>query len=194
MTLIADTLTSAAIVEHPWDKRALDWPKLTAASTVVDVGGYRGRWALQMAMRYPVRILVYEPQAWAADCCRSVLGTRATVYTYGLGVRDERLPMRAYETDGCSFVDGDGSTAELRDAAQVLPERVDVMLMNIEGYEYTLLPYLIENDRLPDALMVQWHRHGDTSGAHDALIAQIERTHRRLWDYGDVLMAWGRHV
>jgi hypothetical protein len=74
----------------------------------------------------------------------------------------------------------------------VLPKHTDLMLMNIEGYEYTLLPYLLDQQLLPDRLMVQWHRHGDADGTHDALMARLDTVYRRLWAYGDTLMAWGR--
>jgi hypothetical protein len=54
---VAEAKASAAVVEHPWDVQALDWP-LTAESVVVEVGGYKGRWALQIAERYAPRLMV----------------------------------------------------------------------------------------------------------------------------------------
>ena len=47
--------------------------------------------------------------------------------------------MRNYETDGCAFSDEGDGLGLLRDAARWLPQPIDLMLVNIEGYEYTLL-------------------------------------------------------
>jgi len=198
-TLAADTIARAANVEHAWDRRAIEWDDLTPSSIVVEVGGYTGRWALQIAERYGPKLFVFEPQGWAAEVCREVLGDRATVLEYALGTQSATLYMGAWGTDGCSFVnpgsEHEGDMVEIGAAYAALGlARVDLMLMNIEGYEYTLLPHMIARGLLPDRLMVQWHPPNGGEAQHDALLAAIERTHRRLWDYGAVLMAWERGV
>lgn len=193
LTWTAGVRARAAELAHEWDRRAIDWP-LTAESIVVEVGGYVGRWALQIAERYGPRLYVYEPQGWAYRVCCEVLGDRAQVYNYGLGAADGHLPMRNYETDGCSFVDGDGPLCEVRDAATVLPKHIDLMMVNIEGYEYTLLPYLLDKGIFPDRLMVQWHPFTAEMQEIGASIVRrlARRRYRLLWDYGTTLMAWGK--
>lgn len=191
----AYTRARAATIEHEWDQKALDWPGLTTDAIVVEVGGYTGRWALQMAERYWPKLYVYEPQAWAAEVCRAVLRPYgAFVFEYGLGVRDERLPMTCYETDGCTFVAGSGPAGQLRDAAVVLPSPIEIMLINIEGYEYTLIPYLMEKRIYPHRLMVQFHAHADSDGSGTARVyeALAGAGYAQLWSYGLTLMAWER--
>lgn len=189
---IAETRAAAAAPEHPWDRAALDWP-LTPESVVVEVGGFKGRWALQIAERYNPDLYVFEPQQWAAEVCREALKPyNAIVYSFGLGDHDGVLPMNHYETDGCTFISGEAEAiGNIRDAAKVLPRPVDLMLVNIEGYEYTLLPYLLDQGLLPHRLMVQWHTHATTPEAHAVLLARLDRHYgARAWDYGAVLMAW----
>ena len=182
--MLDDVRARAANPEHPWDVQALDWP-LTMNSVVVEVGGYTGRWALQIAERYHPRLFVFEPQAWAADVCRAVLGDRAHVYAVGLGDQDATLPMGDYETDGCSFTKPGSGVGQMREIRGMLEQcqiadRIDLMLMNIEGYEYTLIPHMLSQGITPKRLMVQCH--GD-------LIEQIDG-YRVLWTYGRVLTAW----
>lgn len=188
----AEARAAAANPEHPWDRAALKWP-LKKQSIVVEVGGYKGRWALQIAQRYRPRLFVYEPQHWAVAVCRAALaGYEAQVFPFGLGDHDGYLPMRNYETDGCAFSDEGEYVGQLRDAAKILPTPIALMLVNIEGYEYTLLPYLLDKGLLPERLMVQWHTHAASSAAHDALLARLDAHYGgRTWDYGPVLMAWG---
>lgn len=191
--LAAETRAAAANVEHPWDRRALEWP-LDSTSTVVEVGGYKGRWALQMVERYSPRMYVFEPQPWAADVCRAVLGDRAIVVNAALGDAFKPTIMRAWETDGCSLVGtGDHQVimveagATFRNLKITMP---DLLMMNIEGYEYFLLPYMLSRDIRPVRLVVQ--RHG-TPEQDAGLERTLERAgYRELWTYGPVLTAWER--
>ena len=192
-TWVAETRHAAAHPEHEWDKRALDWP-LTPESVVVEVGGYKGRWALQIASRYQPRLYVFEPQPWAADVCRTVLGESATVLNYGLGVRDGALPMGAWGSDGCSFVTAGDTMGQLHEIGAAFRDlsidRIDLMLVNIEGYEYALLPHMFDRGISPDRLMVQFHDHADPTGAgRRAIDARMVERYQVAWEYW-ALTAW----
>lgn len=195
--LIAEAKAAAANVEHSWDARALDWP-LTSDSVVVEVGGYKGRWALQIAERYHPQLFVFEPQPWAHAVCQAALGDAASVFPFGLGDHDGTLPMGAWETDGCSFVksgEGEGRISEIAAAFRRLEIGTpDLMLMNIEGYEYTLLPHMLDQGILPRRLMVQFHPFDDPYGM---ALAQMHERFEALgytipWTYGLMLTAWER--
>ncbi len=199
-SMVEDVRYKAEHPEHVWDEKAIEWP-LDKDSTVVEVGGYTGRWALQIARRYWPRLFVFEPQPWAHAVAQAVLGSAATVLNYGLGDADRVLPMGQWETDGCSFVNVTGPQAnfgeirELEDAFMELKiSTPDLMLMNIEGYEYTLLPYMLDQGILPKRLMVQYHLFGDPYGM---IMAQHwtrleELGYKIAWTYGIMLTAWER--
>jgi len=198
--------------EHPWDIKALDWP-LTKDSVVVEVGGFKGRWALQMALRYSPKLHVFEPQRWAARVCEIVLGDMATVYPVALGITTANGYMIKWQTDGCSFIGvppgasivadpgpdgacvGIGEMVEISDKFNELGlVTIDVMLMNIEGYEYTLIPYMLSKGIKPKVLMVQFHMFADPLGT--ALVDVYDKLEQAgyvtEWDYGVVLQAFRR--
>lgn len=187
-----ETRQTAANPQHEWDRRALDWPALTPASTVLEIGAYKGRWALQIAERYNPRLFCFEPQGWAAETARKVLeGYSAQVFNYGLGDRDDTLTMGKYGTDGCSFVDvgGHRGNGVIRDIAAVLPElgitTIDLCLINIEGYEHVLVPYMCSRGIFPHAVTLQMHGEGQGK-----LFKLLKRYYEPLWSYGRVLSAW----
>jgi len=201
--LVAAAHQAAATIEHPWDQRAVEWP-LNQDSVVVDVGGYIGRWALQIAERYQPRLYVFEPQPWAAEVCRAALGERAIVEGYGLGIRNANEIMHRWETDGCSFVyyytTGPQHTGEMREIGETFRKleitHIDLMMMNIEGYEYSLIPHMLGHGILPDRLMVQFHNFTDPDDR------QLTYIYERLaglgytipWSYGRHLTAWERQL
>lgn len=200
MTHAEETIAAAQRFDHEWDERAVDWP-LTPESVVVEVGGYKGRWALQIAERYAPRLFVFEPQPWAARVCREVLGDRAYVLGFALGTTDAVMPMGEWETDGCSLVkEGAGHEVVVIEIGKAFQQfeitHIDLMLMNIEGYEYTLIPHMIDTGILPDRLMVQFHEYadphpdGNSRFAISAALAMLG--YRVAWTYGAVLTAWER--
>lgn len=189
-----ETRAAAANPEHEWDRRAIDWPELNQDSIVWEIGSFKGRWALQMAERYNPVLYCFEPQTWAWEVTRYVLaGYKAMAFNFGLGTENATLPMGEFETDGCSFLRDTRTkgTGEIRDIVEVLDEygveSIDICLINIEGYEYELVPYMIENDILPRYLMVQFH--GDAM--QDLLLRKlIETKYEIYWDYGKWLACW----
>lgn len=195
MTIADDTRARAAHPEHEWDRKAIDWP-LTSDSVVVEVGGYTGRWALQIQERYNPQIVVFEPQFWAFEVCREILSSRTIVLPYGLGIEDGYFPMGKYGTDGCTFVSGGDGQGRMCDIGRVFAEigitHIDLMLMNIEGYEYTLIPHMLDRGILPDRLMVQFHP--QPNDERTMAIYDLLETHGYtvVWTYGDVLSAWER--
>lgn len=199
---VAQACRRAQDLDHEWDRRAIDWP-LESSSVVVEVGGYIGRWALQIAERYQPRLYVFEPQGWAAAVCREVLGERARVLEYALGTEgndDEPkvVPMGEWETDGCSIVKEGHDWVTMHEIGQAFDAlnitHIDLMLMNIEGYEYTLLPHMLEQGIAPCRLMVQFHTFADPDGMRLARIYEqlAARNYHIVWTYGVVLTAWER--
>ena len=190
-----ETREAADNPQHPWDKEAISWPHLNATSVVWEVGSFKGRWALQMARLYNPYLYCFEPQRWAAGVTREVLKRfNASVYDFGLGSTDAMLSMGEHGTDGCSFTKDSRETAtcEMREITSVLDhlgiQRIDLMLVNIEGGEYDLIPYMFNRSVFPEILIVQFHE-----GDYKVLRHLIESHYSVEWDYGRTLAAfrWG---
>lgn len=190
---VLEARVSADTIEHAWDLRAVDWP-LTPHSTVVEVGGYKGRWAFQIATRYNPRLFVFEPQPWAAACCAHLMPYQATIEGYALGDRDATVAMSKWGTDGCSIVGGGEHWVPMREIGAAFARlgitAIDLMLINIEGYEYTLIPHMIAQGIRPQRLMVQFH---DAAREPDIWTLLSGAGYRVLWTY-PALTAWERAV
>lgn len=184
---------------------SFDWP-LTERSIVVELGGYQGRWAAEIARRYNPRLYVFEPQIWAWERCQATLAAwpRAQVFDYALGVQSGDFAMADYWTDGCSFVKsapgrpaGTGHMQEIGQALRGLGlASVDLLLLNIEGYEYQLLWYMLAMRLIPDqvaGLMVQFH---DLEPGHAEeyleLRTRLEARYAPRFDFGMTLVGWER--
>lgn len=192
-------------------QRSIEWP-LTSQSVVVECGGYQGIWAKAIAERYRPRLYVFEPQRWAYKQCRRALqGCGARVFNYGLGERDgEGLPMGEWHTDGCSFLkpidaqpyapEEGAAYGRLREVGAVFSElgigEIDLMQVNCEGYEFRLLPHMLERGWLQhiQRIVVQFHLPPQIpyKGKDVAeLNARMGETHRVQWE--GAFTAWVRN-
>lgn len=185
--------------DNDWDVDAVTWEDIDHSSIVFEIGSFKGRWALQMAQRYNPVLYCFEPQNWAWQVtCEVLKNYNANVYNFGLGYTEERIPMGEFGTDGCSFVRGtrDTGTGEIRDIDRVCAylhiNHIDLCLINIEGFEYILLPYMMERNIKPQKLVIQFHDYDGNGKEAETRELLAQNGYDILWDYGTVLSAWER--
>ena len=182
---------------------ALDWPGVDESSVVWEIGGYEGRWALQMAEKYDPLIYVFEPQDWTADKIREKLaGHNAKIRQFGLWTHGGEMQIHDYGRDGASLLkpDGpDGRAVLVTDVYRIFlkaeVEQIDVCLMNIEGGEFVLLPYMIGMGMMEHIryFWCQWHTFVPAAAEKWLRLRQmLDRTHDMIWDCGVTAQAWER--
>ena len=165
---------------------------LDSSATVVIVGAYKGVTAATVSELYNgPRVLAFEPQRWAWEELVEAVREfpRVECFNFGLGAEDQDdAPMGEWHTDACSFLElpgqrefGFGDIRETGKALRLLEvDAIDLLLLNIEGYEYVLLSHLIASGvihRVRYAL-IQWHRDYAEAAGHDDLLRALGETHR----------------
>jgi hypothetical protein len=178
-----------------------DWPlckhfDLPLNPTIVVVGAYKGRAMDLLGHMFPQydKIVGFEPQIWAAAEAGERVGNRRDMWIHGVGLGAEtrlNVPMGEWHTDAASFVatgagtreQGEGvimeADAGLKMAGLDADKPIDLMVMNIEGGEYDLIPQLQKTGwlRRIDRLAVQWHLYGDTAVAEKTMDNGISALH-----------------
>ena len=203
------------MAEAPEDLQALaeEWPllwllKLPPQANVVVAGAYRGQVMHLLATAYPDigRLVGFEPQESALIAAVMRLRgakPRVQVEPYGLGIEDGRFDMADDDSIFASFLEGASRSSEakhgngeLREATAAFEslglDRIDLLLLNIEGYEWHLLPHLLRNNWFETgrirrlALQVHWGFGYDHTLVD--ITREIERTHKRVFDE---IPSWG---
>jgi hypothetical protein len=187
---------------------ALDWP-LTENSHVWEIGGFEGRWAQQIWDKFHCHITIFEPQLWAVERMQKRFAGigNIDIRPYGLALDDEKRQIGNYHTDGASLVNDDG-----REPTQPgdfkgfyhevynFPHDIDLALMNIEGYEYTLIPNFIASGVISrfNYFWCQFHpglvsnEPSEQFEATDQIFDQMETTHEMIWSFFPTAVAWRR--
>lgn len=184
---------------NEWDVKSFEWD-LRPESQVVECGAFHGRWALEIAQRYNPHLYLFEPQGWLAQELRTTFRAwqKVKIFSFGLGTETRKATLWNWGNDGATFIecrdarDG-GGEAYLQEISETFLDldlmRPDLMLINIEGYEFQLIPYMLGKGILPRQLMVQMH----VSFGNELSLRQLIQTRYQLfWDYGATLSAWER--
>lgn len=196
---------SKAIVDWFVDKGdgllRVDYP-LDADSIVFDVGGYVGEWAEYIRQRFDPHIYIYEPNPECREFLRERFqnASKVLVYSYGLSDRN-RTAMLNIAGIGSSIYKGGKQSQqakiELRDIQDVIFQlnitNIDLIKINIEGGEYSLLKRMIETGivkRCRD-IQIQFHDWYPEAGAlRKEITRSLSLSHYRTWNYPFVWENW----
>jgi len=174
-------------------------------SIVFDVGGYSGSWCAEIVRRYDPHVHVFEPIAeFTALIAKKFAENRKVhVHRFGLSDRDETVVM-GIAGQGSSVFHAGGPREEvaMRDISSFVSEksitRIDLIKINIEGGEYSLLPRMIETGiiEMCEHLQIQFHEWaGPPDGSHRArrrIRERLRETHALSYDYPFVWEGWRR--
>jgi FkbM family methyltransferase len=181
----------------------LNYP-LTENSVVLDVGGYRGNWAEQIIQKYNPYIFIFEP---VTDYYNIIVNKfennpKVKVYNFGLSDADkiQKISLREEASSTYSSSQNDDYIEiKLRNIQDVLIteniERIDLMKVNIEGGEYPLIQYTIEQsliDRFKN-IQIQFHDFfPDAKEWRQKLQTLLQQTHSLTYEYPFCWENWER--
>lgn len=171
--------------------------------TMAVVGCYQGRLLDYLTEAMPAYQYAhgYDPQTWAIERARARLAGRDRVMLHDYGLAAMAGTVRLYEagTDAAGvhrttreYAEGmmvDGHVA----LAAVLP--LDLMVVNIEGGEFELLPHLLDHGDLAQVrlLAVQWHMGLGFDDDYLPLLARLDAGFGpRVWENAPAWIIWKR--
>lgn len=175
------------------------WDGMGDDAVVFDIGSYEGAWTKRMAEKYTgYKLYAFEPAPRAFGVAQERLAELENVqlFNFGLGVTAGTFTLHDALRDGASFVNdsGDGTDdvdAQVVNVCEFLKEnkitKIALAAINVEGSEFELLPYLLEQGwtRNIERMMIQWHVL-DKSARVEQLAIQnaLAKTHQMYWNHG----------
>ena len=188
------------IADDPFELRRITYP-LTEDSLVVDLGGYKGEWAMQIYCRYRCMIDIYEPHPVLAALIHKRFGNNCDIRVYPMALSDKHTPMDLCGDDiYASLHVGSGEINEVvvKKASDVFNFyypglEIDILKINIEGSEYEVLPDLIKNYDISTIknIQIQFHKTVPDYAQKRALIQQcLSSTHIQNWCYDWMYENW----
>ena len=145
----------------------LNWD-LNSNSRVIDVGSYNGDWLQKICNKYNCYGLGYEPTKKAFNQSLSKSSEKLSFMNCGITTEPTSEMNINVSEDQSTFVRNSNNfteeTVKMINAKELFENSlnqytIDLIQINIEGYEYNLLPYMIDNNLLNNVkrLQVQFH-------------------------------------
>lgn len=185
------------------DALRLDYDCLNGDSLVFDLGGYKGDWSAKINDKYKCYVYIFEPYLpYYEEICRRFRGNdKIKVFPFGLAKNDSTLPFRV-DNDASSFYgvesgDGCGADCRLNSICEFMYKlrinKVDLVKINIEGGEFDLLEYMLDEGLINRFLniQVQFHHFVESASSRYFLInKRLKKTHVLDWKYEFVWESW----
>jgi FkbM family methyltransferase len=157
---------------------------LNENSLVVDIGCYNCTWLKDMYCKYGCNCIGVEPiTKYYEQASRILTNTeKVKLYNYGLTTNKYEDSCLMSMKNEASRMDVDEKTINVKlvyakDFFNSIDRDIDVLQINIEGYEYQLLPFLMQNNLLNKVknIQIQFHDFYATSKTHmEVIISGLE--------------------
>lgn len=191
-----------------WKKEKGDYTyrldyKLNEKSIVFDVGGYKGWFTQQIHSKYKCNVYIFEPVLEYYQNIEKMFKGIPNIksYPYGLSYKNDKVDI--YFNDDSSSVyrnykdKGKLQTITLKCIKDFIAENkinhIDILKLNIEGEEYPILDYIIENNLhlKIDNIQVQFHQWIENSvEKRNKIRDQLSKTHTLTYDFEFIWENW----
>jgi FkbM family methyltransferase len=171
---------------------------------VLDLGGYVGIWAQQVADKYNSNLYVIEPLTQFYDQMLEKFKSNPKVHLLNVGVAPSDKRDFIYlggDSTSSNLESGTKVEVEFRTISRILDEwglvEVDLLQMNIEGDEYSVLESMLEDgsiDRFKN-IQVQFHLgiENDIDRHYNICKALEDRGFKQKFSYPFVWEGWTRN-
>ena len=178
---------------------------LQKTNTIIDLGGYVGDWTYEIFKRFNCRIFIFEPCSEYYDQIEKRFKMNSQIKPIMAGLGSSNKKQKIFKDGVSSSVYGDFNNSEIEiieiiNAKEFFEEnsinRIDLLKINIEGGEFELLEFLIEEklvDKI-DNILVQFHENLiENANLRMAKIqSKLCETHRLTFQFPFVWENWKR--
>lgn len=170
-------------------------------STVVELGGYKGRWSEKIKQLYNPKMFILEPiKEFYDDLKARFESEKIKVLNVGVSTENKFVDFVVRDDSTSQYIDKKDSrtvTVELWSIDKLLEITgdVDLVQVNIEGEEFPLLEYLLDTDLIYKfkKLMIEFHFEGKEGFPERRKKIQerlMENGYEKLWDYEWLFECW----
>lgn len=174
--------------------------ELNENSIVFDLGFYVGDFTEKIVDKYNCFVYGYEPikKYYDISVHKFQNNPKVKIFNYGLGNCTENVKI-VDSADSSSIYQDTLDDFEVINIIDIKDEicnlkieKIDLMKINIEGSEYTLLDGMIKSGivNIVDNLQIQFHKEHETEITRDYIQSHLKNTHNLTYEYTYVWENW----
>jgi FkbM family methyltransferase len=173
---------------------------LNQDSIVFDLGGYIGEWSDKIQRKYDSKIYIFEPVLKYFSELKKTFELKENIKIYNFGLSDKTYNTEIIH-DGASsslyLIDGEKEKIKLINFVDFIKseeiKNIDLIKINIEGGEYDLLDFILENNLQTQInnFQIQFHKmFDDCEIRRNNIREKLSETHTLTYDYTFVWENW----
>ena len=175
---------------------------LNKSSIVFDVGGYLGDFTEKISKKFDCKIYLFEPSLSFYNQCleRFKDNNNILCFNYGVGnLNGDFILSNDKEASSTKrkISESVGEKIKIKKISEIIKEleidNIDLMKINIEGGEYDLLLFLINENLISKIKNIQVQFHNFVPNAEkkrENIINLLKNTHKNDWSYYFVWENW----
>lgn len=173
---------------------------LNESSIVFDLGLYMGDFTEKIVNKYDCFVYGYEPiqKYYDISLHKFENNPKIKIFNYGLGDRTETVKIIDSADSSSIYQEAldDFEVVNIIDISDEISnlkiEKIDLMKINIEGAEYTLLDRMIKSGiiEIVDNLQIQFHKEHENEITRDYIQSHLKDTHNLTYNYTYVWENW----
>ena len=175
---------------------------LNKSSIVFDVGGYLGDFTEKISKKFDCKIYLFEPSLSFYNKCleRFKDNNNILCFNYGVGnLNGDFILSNDKEASSTKrkISESVGEKIKIKKISEIIKEleidNIDLMKINIEGGEYDLLLFLINENLISKIKNIQVQFHNFVPNAEkkrENIINLLKNTHKNDWSYYFVWENW----
>jgi len=173
---------------------------LNENSIVFDLGLYMGDFTEKIVNKYDCFVYGYEPiqKYYDISLHKFENNPKIKIFNYGLGDRTETVKIIDSADSSSIYQEAldDFEVVNIIDISDEISnlkiEKIDLMKINIEGAEYTLLDRMIKSGiiEIVDNLQIQFHKEHENEITRDYIQSHLKNTHNLTYNYTYVWENW----
>jgi FkbM family methyltransferase len=167
---------------------------LNNESIVVDLGARHGNWADLIKQKYDSKIYCFEV---VPEFCEQLKNKGYNTFCVAVSDKKEKIKLGVFESEASIFYEDSNFEAEAIKASEIFGlinhKSIDLMKINVEGAEYSILNELIKSGYINKIinLQVQFHLFDDyKNNEYDDLYKKLSETHVLSWRFPFVWENW----
>jgi len=173
---------------------------LNQNSIVFDLGGYIGEWSDKIQIKYGSKVYIFEPVFKYFSELKKTFELKENIKIYNFGLSDKTYDTEIIHGGASSslyLTDGEKEKIKLINFVDFIKseeiKNIDLIKINIEGGEYCLLDFILENNLQIQInnFQIQFHKIFDDCEIRRNIIREkLSKTHILTYDYTFVWENW----
>jgi len=173
---------------------------LNQNSIVFDLGGYIGEWSDKIQRKYDSKVYIFEPVLKYFSELKKTFELKEKIKIYNFGLSDKTYDTEIIHNGASSslyLIDGEKEKIKLINFVDFIKseeiKNIDLIKINIEGGEYDLLDFILENNLQTQInnFQIQFHKmFDDCEIRRNNIREKLSETHTLTYDYTFVWENW----